>query len=52
MRSVDPLITERDSRLAQPFPGVSQIFGEILRERGLGRRPASCFPFLDPLLQW
>ena len=51
VRGVDPLISERGGRLAQPLPGVLQIFREILRERRLRRRPAVVLlAFLDPLL--
>ena len=51
VRGVDPLLAERDRRLAQPLPGVQKIFRQILRERGVGRRPAVVrLAFLDPLL--
>ena len=51
MRGIDPLLAKRSGGLAQPFPSIPQILGEILREGRLGRRPAVMFlPFLDPLL--
>lgn len=51
VRGVDPLISERDGGLAQPLPGVLEIYREILREGSFGRGPAVVLlPFLDPLL--
>jgi hypothetical protein len=51
MGSVDPLISQGDGGLAQPFPGVEQIFREILCESRLRSCPAVVLlPFLDPLL--
>src|SRR5258708_33717794 len=51
MRGVDPLISERNSSLAQPHPGVLEVSGEGLRERRFGRGPAVVLlPFRDPLL--
>jgi hypothetical protein len=51
VRGVDPLISERDGGLAQPFPGVRESSRQILREGSFGLGPAVVLlPFLDPVL--
>jgi hypothetical protein len=51
VRCVDPLVAKRDSGLAQPFPRIPKIFGQILRQRRFGGGPAVVrFALLDPLL--
>ena len=50
MRRVDPLFAEVDRRFAKPFPGVFQVFGKVLGQRGFGRGPAIMrLVLLDPL---
>src|SRR5262245_14289744 len=51
VRRVDALVAKLGGRLAQALPRVTQIVGELLRQRGLGRRPTVVrLAFLDPLL--
>ena len=40
VRGVSPLLAELDSCFPQPLPCLAQVLGQILRERGLGGRPA------------
>src|SRR5262249_25375564 len=50
-RRVDALVTERGRSLTKACPGVVQLFGQILRERCFGRRPAVVLlPLTHPLL--
>jgi len=49
--SVNPLIAECGSRLAQTFPSIAQVFGEMPRQRGFRSAPAVMrFAFFDWLL--
>jgi hypothetical protein len=51
VRGVNPLIAEGNSGFAQPFPSISQIVGEFLRQSRFGGRPAVVlFSVLNPLL--
>jgi hypothetical protein len=51
VRRVDALRTEVRGGFAQALPRVSQVFGEISRQRGFGGRPAVVrLALLDPLL--
>ncbi|PYR79925.1 MAG: hypothetical protein DMF87_10115 [Acidobacteria bacterium] len=51
MRGVDALLAEVRGGVAQPFPRVAQILGELARQRRFRRRPAVVrLAFSDPLL--
>jgi hypothetical protein len=48
---IDPLLAELDRGFAKTIVSVLEVFGEILRQGGFGRRPAVVrLAFGDPLL--
>ena len=50
VRRVYPLIAELGGRLTQPFPRITKVLRQVLRQRSLGRGPAIVWgAFLDPL---
>ena len=51
MRGVDALVAELDRRVPQSLPRVAQVFGQVLRQRRFGGRPAVVlFVGFNPLL--
>jgi hypothetical protein len=51
VRRVNPLIAKLHGRLAQPLPGITEIFGQIAGQCAFGCGPAIVrFPFGNPLL--